>query len=240
MSSSKIIRNSAASGCQNVVMANLDEVVESKMGSFVVLDCDALSNYAAPEIKDTKPAKAGSAPPTPQQSHANQLEIEEKLQASFERGRQSGMDEVEAQLRQATQALAAACNDINGLKEKMLQRSSDDMLRLVLAIAERVVNAELSINEEVIARTVQQAIQVAVSAEEFRIKINPDDLQVVQERKPLFVASLSGLSHIEFVADASVTRGGCILESALGRVDATIEAQLSAVTKTLLQAIGAI
>ncbi|MDY0191571.1 MAG: FliH/SctL family protein [Desulfuromonas sp.] len=238
MNSSKIIRNCTTLECQNVVMANLDEIVESKAGSFVVLDSAKLSTMEATEAKPAKIAKAGSVPAAPQQEQLDSAAQEAELQAAFERGHQSAIDEADAQLRHATQALATACNEINGLKEKVLQRSSDDMLRLVLAIAERVVNAELSINPEVISRTVQQAIQAAVSAEEFRIKVNPDDLQVVQERKPLFVASLSGLSHIEFVADASVTRGGCLLESPLGRVDATIEAQLSAITKTLQQAIG--
>lgn len=239
MSSSKIIRNCTTRECQSVVMANLDEIVEAKTGSFVVLDCAALNPVETVAVAEAKVAKAGSPPATPPPPPDSDKK-EEELQAAFERGRQNGLDEADAMLRKTTQALAAACNELNGLKEKMLQRSSDDMLRLVLAIAERVVNAELSFNEEVIARTVQQAIQVAVSAEEFRIKINPDDLHVVQERKPLFVASLSGLSHIEFVADATVTRGGCILESPLGRVDATIEAQLNAITKTLQQAIGEI
>ncbi len=240
MSLSKIIRNCSALECQNVVMVNLDEVVGAKTGSFVVLDCSALGNINTPEVRESNPANAGSSPSVKELAQADKLKTDDELQAAFERGRQSGIDEVEAQLRQSTQALAAACNEINGLKEKILQRSSDDMLRLVLAIAERVVNAELSVNEEVIARTVQQAISVAVSADEFRIKVNPEDLQVVQERKPLFVASLSGLSHIEFVADVSVTRGGCILESPLGRVDATLEAQYDAITKTLEQALGVI
>jgi len=236
MSSSKIIRNSSALDCQNVMMANLDEVVESQGGSFVVMDCASLSTVAEQEEVD-HPAVATTSKEkkTPK---SEKVLNDEALRAEYERGRQSGIAEVEAQLSKASQSLATACSEINSLKEQMLQRSSDDMLRLVLAIAERVVQGELTINPEVIARTVQQAIQVAVSAEEFRIKVNPDDLEMVQERKPLFVASLSGLSHIEFLADPTVTRGGCVLESALGRVDATLEAQLEAITITLQQAIG--
>ena len=119
----------------------------------------------------------------------------------------------------------------------MLERSQADMLRLVLAIAERVIQANIKIDSEVVARTVKQAIHLAVSAEEFHIKVNPEDLQIVNEHKPLFIASLSGLSNIEFVPDATIVRGGCLLESPFGRVDATVEAQMEAISTCLQEAI---
>ena len=119
----------------------------------------------------------------------------------------------------------------------MLERSREDMLRLVLAVAERIVLVELAVHRDAVNRTVQQAIQAAVSAEEFHIKINPDDMQMVQEHKPLFIASLSGLSNIEFVPDPTVTAGGCMLESPKGRVDATIEAQLDEIARNLREAL---
>ncbi len=230
MNSSKIIRNLDELGWQNVALSNLDDITEAQRGSFVATD--SASIVAAHPVVETVADEsvdvaAAMLPSDPQALHDE-----------YEKGRQAGINEVEQRLVAATESLAAACAEINGLQEKMLQRSSADMLRLVTTIAERVIQAELSIDPQIIVRTVQQAIQSAVSAEEFHIKINPADLEAVKEHKPLFIASLSGLSTIEFVADASVARGGCVLESAMGRVDATIEAQLEAIDSCLQQAIG--
>ncbi|OQY19100.1 MAG: hypothetical protein B6I36_05080 [Desulfobacteraceae bacterium 4572_35.1] len=239
MSSSKIIRDCAEFECRHLTLSDLDEVTESHSGSFIPLDN---SSFAAVGV--AVPNEQVADVPASEELGDNKIQQNEPQQtrdechAAYEQGRQSAIDEIEGKLASATRSLAAACSEITSLKEKMLQRSSDDMLRLVFVIAERVINTEISIDREIVARTVQQAIQAAVSAEEFRIKVNPEDMQVVQERKPLFIASLSGLSNIEFVADPSITSGGCILESPLGRVDATIEAQLDAITYTLRQAIG--
>lgn len=232
MSSSKILRD-ANLQCRSVVMNSLEDVNEFQAGSFVV--CEMAPESVSSAVGDEP--SAGGVVAAPEVAPEPQVDIEALCQQARAEGRQAGLDEAEVQLGTLTQSLAAACTEISSLRKKMLERSREDMLRLVLAIAERVVLAELSSHKEVINRTVQQAIQAAVSAEEFHIKINPADLEQVQEHKPLFIASLSGLSNIEFVPDPTVTAGGCMLESPMGRVDATIESQLDEIASSLREAL---
>nr|WP_320050081.1 FliH/SctL family protein [uncultured Desulfuromonas sp.] len=230
MSSSKILRDAKVK-CQCVAMADLSEVVQAQKGSFTVTEC--------PQESVVIPTEALSAgQPSAPVEVAPAIDIEAIRQEGYVEGKQAGLDEANAQLSKATKALAEACRQLSGQRQKMLDGSREDMLRIVLVIAEKVVLAELSAHREAINRTIQQAIQAAVSAEEFHIKINPEDMEVVQEHKPLFIASLTGLTNIEFVADPSVTAGGCILESPVGRVDATIEAQMEEITQALREAVS--
>lgn len=229
MNLSKIIRNAEGFDYQRVVISDLSLVTQAQSSGFVVVDSTNMEQaYVDP----------GSVTPQPDAVCIDTLMQQQQveLEAKFEEGRQRGIADAEASFSQTAQALASACEEIANLKKKMLERSQSDMLRLVFAIAERVVQADLQIDKDVITRTVKQAITLAVSAEEFHIKVNPEDLQVVNDHKPLFIASLSGLSNIEFVPDESVTRGGCIVESPLGRVDATMEAQLEAISTCLQEA----
>jgi len=212
-------------------MADLSEVTRANKGSFTVTECPQET-----VVVETQASASGqSAAPV---DAAPAVDVEAIRQEGYIEGKQAGLDEANAQLSKATKALAEACRQLNGQRQKMLDGSREDMLRIVLAIAERVVLTELSAHREAINRTIQQAIQAAVNAEEFHIKINPADMEVVQEHKPLFIASLTGLTNIEFVADPSVTAGGCILESPVGRVDATIEAQMEEIVQTLREAIS--
>lgn len=230
MSLSKIIRNSEGLDCRRVVISDLGLVTQAESSGFVVVDS------AHMEQAEVEPCIAApSADSVCVDTLVKQQKLE--LEAKFEEGRQHGIAEAEQAFSKTTQALALACEQISAMKEKILERSQPDMLRLVLAISERVVQANLQIDTDVITRTVRQAINLAVSAEEFHIRINPEELQVVNDHKPLFIASLSGLSNIEFVPDESLTRGGCILESPLGRVDATMESQLEAISNCLQEAI---
>ncbi|EAT15805.1 hypothetical protein HTZ97_14675 [Desulfuromonas acetoxidans] len=230
MSWSKIIRDTQVK-CQCVAMADLSEVTQANKGSFTVTECP----QEAVQVETQAPA---SGQPTAPVEAALAVDVEAIRQEGYDEGKQAGLDEANAQLSKTTKALAEACRQLSGQRQKMLDGSREDMLRIVLAIAERVVLTELSVHREAINRTIQQAIQAAVSAEEFHIKINPADMDVVQGHKPLFIASLTGLTNIEFVADPSVTAGGCILESPVGRVDATIEAQMEEIVQTLRDSIS--
>lgn len=231
MNLSKIIRNAEACDFQSVGMSELSTVTQAESGGFVVLDPASIEQSQVEHSHSTHEATACGID-LEELDKKHQKELEKR----FEEGRKSGIAEAEASLSQVTQAFALACEEISKLKQKMLERSQPDMLRLVLAIAERIVHANIMIDTEVVTRTVKHAIQLAVNAEEFHIKVNPDDLQVVNEHKPLFIASLSGLSNIEFVPDETVTRGGCVVESPLGRVDATLEAQMEAISSCLYEA----
>lgn len=230
MNLSKIIRNADELDYRRVTMTDLGTVTQAETGSFVVLDSSLIDQ---PNVEHAASLHESVVVEIDELKQQHLLDLD----AKFEEGRQSGVAEAEKSLSHVTQSLASACDEISKLKAKMLERSQSDMLRLVLAIAERVVQANIEIDKEVVTRTVKQAIHLAVSAEEFHIKVNPEDLQIVNEHKPLFIASLSGLSNIEFVPDQTIIRGGCILESPLGRVDATLEAQMEAISSCLHEAI---
>ena len=57
--------------------------------------------------------------------------------------------------------------------------------------------------------------------------LHPDDLALLRELGAVE-------SHWQLHADASLTRGGCQLESERSRLDATVEARLAAVVDAVL------
>jgi len=156
---------------------------------------------------------------------------------AFTRGRIAGIREAGERFEQAANALAKGLEEICHLRESILNNSSRDMLRLVLTIARQVIHREVKADPEIVLSTIDMALQAAVESDCFQVRVNPGDLAVVEEQKPLFLASIKGLENIIFKADEGVSAGGCLVESELGQVDATIEGQLEEVRKTLLGAI---
>ncbi len=140
----------------------------------------------------------------------------------------------EQELARLLTALSLTLDELSRLREKVLHENTRDMLRLVLALAEQVIQCEVRSNPEIIVATLQRALQSAISSDEYHVKVNPQDLAVVTEKKPLFLASVSGLKNITLEGDDCVSRGGCLIESDLGRVDATIEGQLQELRQKLL------
>ncbi|MGM0416978.1 MAG: FliH/SctL family protein [Thermodesulfobacteriota bacterium] len=227
---SKIWRELETGSYVSVSLRNLEELSEKEPGLFVanpqVQPGDAATppNGGAGKNPSSESPEAHSVPPL--EPAEPEIDVEALEKKAYQKGVAAGKKEVEEKLAKATKALNEAAKKLSTQSESIMQRSAEDMLQLVMAIAERILHFEISERKEVVVRIVQQTINAAVQAEEFHIRVNPEDIEVLNEQKPLFIASLSGLSNIEFIADASITRGGCILESPSGRVDATLETQL--------------
>lgn len=161
-------------------------------------------------------------------------EIRQREEEAYARGLQDGLAAVETGLNQTVDAFTEALEDISVLRKSLLENATADMTNLVMAIARKVIRVELSINQDVVLETIQAALQAAINADEFRIKVNPQDFSLVTERKPQMLASVSGLKNVIIESDPHVGRGGALLESELGEVDATIESQLLDIEKHLL------
>ena len=133
-------------------------------------------------------------------------------------------------------ALASGLEEIGRLRENVLQSSTEDMYQLIMTIAEQVILCEVEAKPDIIIGTLQKALQSAISSSEYHVKLHPDDLAIVKLKKPLFMSTVSGLKNITLEADEAMTRGGCLVESELGLVDATIKSQLDELRLQLLAA----
>jgi flagellar assembly protein FliH len=160
-----------------------------------------------------------------------------KIEAAYLQGKEEGTQQANERFESSLEMFAQGIEEVSRLRETLLQNSTHDMLRLVMSIARQVIHCEISVNREVILATLGKALNAAVSSDSYRIKVNPEDLALVTEKKPLFLASINGLKNIVFEADPVIARGGCLVESELGEVDATIDSQLEEIRRTLLEAM---
>ena len=65
--------------------------------------------------------------------------------------------------------------------------------------------------------------------EQVRIRVNPDDYHIVNNDRASLMRMVEGLKDFELAIDSKVARGGCIIETNLGNIDARLETQLSAI-----------
>lgn len=164
-------------------------------------------------------------------------DLEAIKKEAYTKGRIAGRQESEKKLHSAVKAFGDGLEQINNLRKSLLESSKEDMVRLIMAAAKKVIQTEIEKNKEIIIHTVNKALQSAIEADEYYIKVHPEDLRIVSEKEPLFLASMKGLQNIHFISDETISRGGCIAESRTGEVDATIESQLDEIYKHLCAAV---
>lgn len=234
---SKVLHSSAvAGGLARVVFHEFDESGRLPDDGW---------EMEAMEVREPEPVvpeqvHESSPQPPPEMVHPvvpepgiSEEELAQAVREAEERGRVAGLEEGRAGLCQGADALQGALEEVAGLRRKLLARNSDDMARLVMGIARQVVDAELSIRPETVLETVRKGLDMAVQSDSYHVYVNPEDLNMVLEEKPLFLAGISGLKNIVVEPDPEIGRGGCRLVSDVGEVDATLERRLSEIEATL-------
>lgn len=192
----------------------------------------------APQSDPEAAAKAAVASPASSaEAMPAELSLAQQMEEAYARGRQDGLNEAEGRFATTVQALTQALEDVSRMRDSLAQTGSQDMLRLVMAVAEQVIRTTVTVDPNVVLAIIENALKASIRADSFRVRVNPVDLEGVTKQKPLFLASISGMKNISFEADPQISQGGCRVDSELGDVDATIETQLEAIRQALSEAI---
>ena len=86
--------------------------------------------------------------------------------------------------------------------------------------------------------TVRGALRGIVERERITVLVNPDDLELVRDAMDELRASLGGIEHCEVQAERRVGRGGCVVRTPDGDVDARIETKLERAREVVEAALG--
>ena len=119
---------------------------------------------------------------------------------------------------QVGQLLHSFGSQIDALEQQMAQA----VAQTAVMLARRVVRAELQTRPEHVAEVAQQAVNaVLLSARHIRVMVHPDDHALVATGAAEALAARGA----RLLAQADIARGGCLIESDLGQIDARIEAR---------------
>jgi flagellar assembly protein FliH len=142
-------------------------------------------------------------------------------------GLEAGAKRTDAVLRR----LGETIDELAGLRRQILHHSEQQLVQLALALARRVVRRELAADDELLEALARVALERLGEARPATIRLNPEDFaRAAAGRLEQWAAA-----HVSVVSDPSVSRGGCIVESPFGFVDAGIEAQLQELAGALLE-----
>lgn len=144
-----------------------------------------------------------------------------RAQATTE-GRERGLAAV-------TELLAGA-----RLSAMRAQREVESDLRtLAVRIAERILDRELSTRPEAVVDIAAAALSQAGAPRDVVLRVHPEDLRTLERGRPRLLERCARAQVIQLRPDSTVGRGGCIVETELGTVDARLQVQLEAIERAL-------
>ena len=160
----------------------------------------------------------------------------ETRRRAHEEGLAEGLAEARALIAPAFEAVAEAERLIRAREEDFLRAAERSAVELALAIAEKIVGAAVSARPETVLEVVGGALLRTATRHRLVIEVNPEDLELVSESAEGLAARLGGVQRLDVVAERRVERGGCIVRTEEGEIDARIGSQLERLAELLTEA----
>jgi len=171
------------------------------------------------------------------QERAAHLE-REAYDKGFAQGEKDGFELGQKRAEKIVVNMERLFDELGGLKLKLVKSHEKELLGMVLAITKKIVHLEALRDETLIERTVLKALGLAADRSEISLRIHPDDVDLIEKVKPGLFAEFKDLKGLAVTPDASISRGGCVIESPYGDVDGGIETQLEQIGQVMDEAFG--
>jgi flagellar assembly protein FliH len=167
-----------------------------------------------------------------------EAEAEAVRAAAREEGLREGREEALAALTPALEALTQAAEAVQAAQLARAERLEAHAVDLALFLAEKVLGGALAVEPERVLEAVRGALRGIVERERVTVLVHPDDLEMVRGALDDIRASLGGIEHCEVQAERRVSRGGAIVRTPDGDVDARLETKLVRAREVIEAALG--
>jgi len=171
------------------------------------------------------------------------LESEKKIgvavKHAYERGHaegyRKGTEKKVEELAALAEALKKLLLEVENIRRSILERGEARVLKLVIAVARKVIRQEVATDRDVILSVLREAVKNVLDRDRIKIRLNPLDRERMSKLTPALIAGFEGIRSIALEADEAIGPGGAVIETAFGEIDATIEQQLDEILKAFLQ-----
>ncbi|HYF03640.1 MAG TPA: FliH/SctL family protein [Patescibacteria group bacterium] len=165
-----------------------------------------------------------------------QQEVQKAYEQGFNDGQQVATATMQVEIQRYQQwvesfdAMAVDMRRQFGESFKSLETSA---VALAVEIAQFVIGRELQCTPDLVIQQVQKALAQMHGIESVRIRMNPADVEVARNARAAIQQHNPDVRDLLFVEDEAVRRGGCIVETSIGMIDAQIRTQLEKIRSAM-------
>ncbi|WP_428422383.1 FliH/SctL family protein [Methylibium sp.] len=167
---------------------------------------------------------AAAAPPLTPEGVAAQLQA--ARQSGYQDGYRDGLTALEgfkqSYAQQVTGQAVAVAQAFRGQLQQLEQGLATQLAGVAIALARQVLRSELTTRPELVAAVAQEALAATLaSAKQVAVHVHPDDHALLS----LHAGEALAARGARLVPDAAMARGGCVVDSDVGIIDASVEAR---------------
>lgn len=244
MSSSKIIKSARL---QEVRVSNVsygglsaaDEQPPVSAGTFLPLKFrENESSAGVANAKEVEAPLPEKLPADPGMTMIAEDELQQKLEAAFHKGIDEGRQQTERGLANVFRSLREAIDATMRLREKVLRDSEEDLLKLAIMVARKIIQQEIRQDPQILANIVAETVSCCSDLDKITIRLNPDDCSRVSADRNFYLSGIGANTQVSLIPDEAILPGGCMVDTVTGTIDARIDVQLDEIYRKFLETRG--
>ena len=160
----------------------------------------------------------------------------EGFEKGYAEGLASGIKEGQKEISQRLARLESLIRELDGVKERKIEELLPEIVDLSLDIARKIIHRKIEQDREIIISVVREAIHRLGREEKMIIRVNPADYDTMISNIDV-LREETRLRDVTVEPSASVSPGGCTIETPSGEVDARIEEQIKEIRDAITTAL---
>jgi flagellar assembly protein FliH len=181
-------------------------------------------------LRDVRRADDASAA-----SSAGEAAVQADIEESYRRGRVDGEKTLNEQLlqqrAQMQELLQGVVASLRQAVPQVVRDTENTLVALALAVSQKLV-ADIPISAAMVEAAVRDALAQVEGTAEFTVRLNPADLELVRNANSPLLADADS-KQFRFQSSSEITRGGCVVETRFGTIDARRETKLEIIKRSL-------
>ena len=162
--------------------------------------------------------------------------IRDKAQdEGYKKGHEDGYQDGNAEALRLIDRLHKMIEGIQEKRQEILDGTEQQIVDLVLLMTRKVVKIMSDNQKSVIMANVVQALKRVKGRGDVILRVNLADVKLTTEHVKDFIREVENIKNITVVEDSSVEKGGCIVETDFGAIDARISSQLGELETKILE-----
>lgn len=165
------------------------------------------------------------------EQRAAQIEAAAKS-AGFEQGVNDGRAAAQAEMDEMIETMRGLIDMARIERHKIIEGAEPEIVRLSVAIAERILHAHVALDPTTVLDMTRSAITRLVNRETVTVRVNPSDIELMREHRDQLMM-MNDIDNMRLIEDQRVDRGGVVIETEAGTIDAKVTTQLREVRRLM-------
>ena len=163
--------------------------------------------------------------------------LESAQKEGYNAGREEGYESGKAEVERLIEHLRTIISKAIEKRNQIIDQSETQIIDLVLLISQKIIKVISENQKNVVINNVIQALRKLKSRGDVVIRVNLEDVKLTSDHVKDFMRMVENVRSITVMEDSSVDRGGCIIETDFGRIDARISSQFKEIEEKILELV---